>query len=134
MTATQASLAALAAHTQTRRDSVDKRVRKALKEMRRENAAITASSVAQRAGVGRNSIYRRPELLAMIRAHQPLEAVTEAHPPRSGAGPESSIIAALRTRLTAKDTQIADLRTLLRQRDTVTAALQGELERLAAAT
>lgn len=135
MTDTDASLAALAAHTQTRRDSVDTRTRKALKDLRRERAPITLSAVAHRAKVGRNSIYRRPELLALIRAYQPLHEATDAPPPSSSsAGPESSIVAALRSRLTAKDTLIADLRTQLRQRDTIIAALQGELERLAAAT
>ena len=51
MIATQASLAALAAHTQKRRDSVDTRALKALQVIRREKAPITLSGVARRAGV-----------------------------------------------------------------------------------
>lgn len=51
MTATEASLKALAAHTQKRRESVDTRACKALRSLRREEADITLSSVARRAGV-----------------------------------------------------------------------------------
>ena len=46
---------------------------------------------------------------------------------------ETSIIAALRARLTAKDTQIAQLKATLRDRDRTIAALHGALERTGAA-
>ncbi|EUA41794.1 hypothetical protein I549_0490 [Mycobacterium avium subsp. avium 2285 (R)] len=46
MTVSQASLDALARHTQMRRDSVNSRVLKALKDLRREKAPISISSVA----------------------------------------------------------------------------------------
>lgn len=129
MTATEASLKALAAHTQKRRESVDTRARKALQSLRREKVDITISSVARRAGVTRKSIHSRPELLAQIDAHKTLSAVpTELSPPPDGA--ESSIVAALRNRLTAKDIQLAQLRAELRDRDNIIAVLQGELERL----
>jgi len=133
VTATQASLNALAAHTQKRRDSVDTRARKALQSLRREKADITISSVARRAGVTRKSIHNRPELLAQIEAHRTLRAVGEGPTPAPEPG-ESSIVAALRNRLTAKDTHIARLRTQLRERDQIIAVLQGELERRDSAT
>jgi len=48
---------------------------------------------------------------------------------------ETSIVAALRARLTAKHTQIAELNAALRERDHTIAALHGELEkRIAAAS
>lgn len=71
MSATQASVDALAAHTRKRSSAVDTRIDKALKALRREHADITISSVARRAGVTRNSIHRRPEILALVRAQRP---------------------------------------------------------------
>jgi uncharacterized protein involved in exopolysaccharide biosynthesis len=129
MTVTQTSLDALAAHTRKRRDAVRARVEKALKELRRQHADITISSVSRRAGVTRKSIYRRQDLVALIRAHRPLASVPDDSPPPAR-DQETSIVAALRARLTAKDTQIADLKTTLRQRDRTIAALHGELEKL----
>jgi maltooligosyltrehalose synthase len=71
MTATQASLEALATHTRKRRENVRARIERALKDMRREHAEITISSVARRAKVTRKSIHRRNDLAALIRAHRP---------------------------------------------------------------
>ena len=75
-TVTQASLDALAAHTRKRRDTVRARIEKALRDLRKQNADITISSVARRAGVTRMSIYRREDLLALIHAHRPVVAVS----------------------------------------------------------
>ena len=46
---------------------------------------------------------------------------------------ETSIVAALRARLTAKDAQIADLNAALRERDRTISVLHGELDKLHAA-
>lgn len=46
MSVTQASLDALAASTRKRRDAVDQKARKAIKDMRRQNTPITISAVA----------------------------------------------------------------------------------------
>ena len=104
MTATQASLDALAAHTRKRSDAATARIKNALNQMRRQNAGITISSVSRRSGVSRTAIHRRKELLALIRAHQPVAAVDndETPPP---ADTETSIVAALRSRLITKDTR-----------------------------
>ena len=126
MTVTQASLNVLAAHTRKRRDTVRARIEKALRDLRKQNADITISSVARRAGVTRMSIYRREDLLALIHAHRPVVAVPDDPPPP---GTETSIVAALRARLTAKDTPIAELRAALRERDRTIATLHGELEK-----
>jgi hypothetical protein len=126
MTATQASIDALAAHTRKRRDTVRARIEKALRELRKQNADITISSVSRRAGVTRKSIYQHDDLVALIRAHRPVAAVPDDPPPPDA---ETSIVAALRARLTTKDTQIAQLKAALRDRDRTIATLHGELER-----
>jgi len=70
--------------------------------------------------------------VALIRAHRPAAALSDYPPPPET---ETSIVAALRARLTAKDTQIAELNAALRERDHTIAALHGELEkRIAAAS
>ena len=70
--------------------------------------------------------------MALIRAHRPVAAVTDdpAPPPPDT---ETSIVAALRARLTAKDAQIADLKAALRERDRTISVLHGELDKLHAA-
>jgi hypothetical protein len=110
-----------------RRDTVRARIEKALRELRKQNADITISSVSRRAGVTRKSIYRREDLVALIRAYRPVAAVPDDSP--LPADTETSIVAALRARLTAKDTQIAQLKAALRERDRTIAALHGELEK-----
>ena len=90
MTVTQASLDALAAHTRERRDTVRARIEKALRDLRKQNADITISSVGRRAGVTRKSIYRREDLLALIHAHRPVVAVSRRTHHRPGPKPASS--------------------------------------------
>lgn len=128
MNATQASLDALAASARKRSGDVDTRIEKAFKGLRRENADITISSVARKAGVTRNSIHRRPDVLARIRAHRPLATVTDDIAPPTGA--DTSIVTALRARLTAKDAQISSLNAALRERDHTIAILHGQLDKL----
>lgn len=128
MTVTPASLQALEAHSRKRRDTVDARIAEALKKLRRRGADINISSLAREAGVSRSVIHRRKEMREQIRSYQPLAAVSdEALPPEPGC--ESSIVAALRTRLTAREAQIAALKAQLRERDHIIATLHGELAR-----
>ncbi|AKP56675.1 DUF6262 family protein [Mycobacteroides abscessus] len=128
MTVTAASQQALDAHTQKRREHADTRIQQAIKRLRRRGAAINISTVAREAGVSRSVIHRRPGLRQQINALQPLEAVPD-EPIASPAGAESSIVAALRTRLKARDAHIADLKAQLREKDTIIATLHGELAR-----
>jgi hypothetical protein len=86
--------------------------------------------VSRRAGVTPKSIYRREDLVALIRAHRPVNTLPDDKPPTPDT--ETSIVAALRARLTAKDTQIAQLKATLRERDRTIAALHGALERTGA--
>ena len=75
----------------------------------------------------RKSIHHRKDVVARIRAHRPLAAVADDITPATGT--DTSIVAALRARLTAKDTQIAELRSALRERDRTIAILHGQLDR-----
>lgn len=59
------------------------RARKAIKDLRRQKTPITVSAAAARAGLTRAALYRRPELRALIRADQPLDAVADT-PPEPG--------------------------------------------------
>ncbi|MBN7413089.1 transposase [Mycobacteroides abscessus subsp. abscessus] len=127
MTITPASQRALDAHTQKRREHADARIQQAIKRLRRRGAAINISTVAREAGVSRSVIHRRPELRRQINAVQPLEALPDELPPPAPSDIEGSIIAALRTRLKAKDAHIADLKAQLREKDTIIATLHGEL-------
>jgi hypothetical protein len=128
MTVTQASLDALAAYTRKRSDTVRARIEKALRDMRRQKVDITISSVSRRAGVTRRSIYRHDDLVARIRAHRRITAADDPPPP--AADQETSIVAALRARLTTKDAQIAELKAALRERDHTIPALHGQLDKL----
>lgn len=128
MSVTPASQQALAAHTRWRTEQVDARIAKALKKMRKRGAEITVSGLAREADVSRSVIHRRPEIRELIRTYQPLTTVPD-EPPPPATGTESAIIAALRTRLKAKDAQIGELKSQLRERDTIIATLHGELAR-----
>ncbi|GJJ22019.1 DUF6262 family protein [Mycolicibacterium mageritense] len=128
MTVTPASLQALQASARTRRDTVDARIAEALKKLRRRGANITISSLAREADVSRSVIHRRKELRKQIRSYQPLTAVSNDVPP-TDPNSESSIVAALRSRLKQREAQIAELKAQLRERDHIIATLHGELAR-----
>lgn len=130
MTVTKASLQALEASATTRRTKADAQIAAAIKRMRKRGAAINISTVAREAGVSRSVIHRRVELREQISKYQPVTVVLDDPPPSSPIDSESSIVAALRTRLTARETQINDLKKQLRDRDNVIATLHGELARL----
>ncbi|CPZ11247.1 transposase [Mycobacteroides abscessus] len=126
MTVTPASLTALEASARKRSADVEARIDRALKKMRKQGLDINASSLARHAGVSRSVIHRRPQLREQIRTTQPLAAAPDPPPPPA-TDTESSIITALRTRLKARDAQIADLKAQLRERDHIIATLHGQL-------
>lgn len=128
MTVSPQSQAALHADAQRRTREVDERIEKAIKKMRRRGIPISISALSREANVSRSVIHRRPELRERIRTLAPLTEVPD-EPPPPATNSESSIIAALRTRLKAKDIQLNELKTQLRERDTIIATLHGELAR-----
>ncbi|MFV8055052.1 DUF6262 family protein [Mycolicibacterium peregrinum] len=108
--------------------SVEKRrdIEKAIRHLRKTNAEINVSTVARRAGVQRKTVYKYPELIAVIDQyrHQTNADPTDPAPTSR----ESSIVAALRARLAAKDEEIKQLRaTVAQQKDTIE-LLYGQLD------
>lgn len=128
MTVTPASLQALQASARKRTTDVDARIERALKKMRKQGLDINISSLARQAGVSRSVIHRRTELREQIHTLQPLAAAPDPPTPPA-TDSESSIIAALRTRLKTRDAQITELKAQLRERDHIIAILHGELAR-----
>lgn len=128
MTVSPQSQAALQADAQRRTREVDERIEAAIKKMRRRGVAITISALAREARVSRSVIHRRGGLRERLRTLAPLTEVPN-EPPPPPADSESSIIAALRTRLKAKDAQVAELNAQLRERDNIIATLHGELSK-----
>ncbi|GAA2410810.1 DUF6262 family protein [Mycolicibacterium llatzerense] len=126
MSVSPQSQAALHADAARRTREVDERIERAFKKMRKQGKPITLSGLAREAHVSRSVIHRRPKIREQIRAYQPLTTVPD-EPPPPATDTESSIVAALRTRLKAKDAQIAELKSQLRERDTIIATLHGEL-------
>lgn len=105
--------------------SVEKRrdIEKAIRHLRKTNAEINVSTVARRAGVQRKTVYKYPELIAVIDQYR---HQTKADPAPTSR--ESSIVAALRARLAAKDEEIKQLRaTVAQQKDTIE-LLYGQLD------
>ena len=109
------------------RDAVakDKRraIEKAIRQLRRTNAAINIATVAARAGVQRKTVYKHPDLVAVIDQYR-------RHPTPDPApnGRETSIVAALRAQLAAKDNEIRNLKAKVHQHESTIAMLYGQLD------
>ncbi|MCH9732069.1 MAG: transposase [Actinomycetia bacterium] len=106
--------------------SQDKRrdIEQAIKHLRKINATINISTVAARAGVQRKTIYKHDDLVAVIDAyrHHP------ASPDNASPTRETSIMAALRAQLAAKDSEIRTLRSKLAEQESTIALLYGQLD------
>lgn len=105
---------------------------KALRDLRKANAAITVAAVAARSGVSRKTIYKHRDVIATIdqyRQHPPEAAHTE-----SG---EVGVVGALRRTLAAREKSLAEKNQRIRepqqqvseQADTI-AMLYGKLDGL----
>ena len=108
--------------------SIEKRrdIEKAIRHLRKTNAEINVSTVARQAGVQRKTVYKYPELIAVIDQyrHQSNADPTDPAP----ASRESSIVAALRARLAAKDEEIKQLRATVAQQKGTIELLYGQLD------
>lgn len=123
-------------HAKARSDDARSRIDKAIRDLRRRGEAVNVNSVARAAGVTRKTVYRHTDLLARIRAHNPLRP-TAAQPADTTGQPsprDTSIVAALRRQLTTQQnqhrTQLAELHAQLKDKDTALAAAHGEIHRL----
>ncbi|SHT51712.1 Putative transposase/integrase [Mycobacteroides abscessus subsp. abscessus] len=121
-------------HAQARYADVHHRIEKAIRDLRRQKAAINVNAVARAAGVTRKTIYRHDDLLARIRAHTPLHPAPPSPVSGQATVGQSSIVAALRREMTTAQSryraQLSALRTQLKDKDAALAAAHGEIERL----
>jgi Family of unknown function (DUF6262) len=104
----------------------DKRraIEDAIKHLRKTNVAINISTVAARAGVQRKTIYKHDDLVAVIDQYR-------RHPTPAdlaATGRETSIVAALRTQLAAKESEIRTLKAQVHQHESTIALLYGQLD------
>lgn len=115
---------ALAAHARQRSMDSRRRIQRALRDLRSKDQTININVVAKKAKVSRKTIYSHPDLRAQIQAHSRVRAVPVDHPTPV----EDSIVTALRSQLTAKDSEIKRLREEIRRQETRIATLYGALE------
>ncbi|UXA21103.1 transposase [Mycobacterium sp. SMC-4] len=115
---------ALAKYRETVSEDKRRDIEQAIKHLRKINAPINISTVAARAGVQRKTVYKHDDLVAVIDAyrHHP------STPDNASTTRETSILAALRAQLAAKDTEIRTLRTKLAEQESTIALLYGQLD------
>ncbi|MEC4841339.1 hypothetical protein R2325_05870 [Mycobacteroides chelonae] len=91
MTEPQPGLDGLLRHAKARSADARARIDKAIRDLRRQHAPININAVARAAGVTRKTIYRNPEQLARIRAHNPFAPPPHRPPaPPPGRCPRAS--------------------------------------------
>jgi hypothetical protein len=106
--------------------SEDKRraIERAIKHLRKIDAPINVSTVAARAGVQRKTVYKHGDLVAVIDQYRRQPAAADT----GSGGRETSIVAALRAQIAAKDNEIRKLRTRVREHESTIALLYGRLD------
>lgn len=118
------ALQGLANHRDAITQGKRRAIEDAIKHLRKTNAPVNISTVAARAGVQRKTIYQHRDLVAVIDQFR--------HQPRpvdpSATGRETSIVAALRTQLAAKDNEIRTLKAKVHEQESTIALLDGQLD------
>lgn len=122
------AIAALGAFQSDRKDSKRGDIERAIKKMRKTNAPINVSAVARKAGVSRNTVYQHHDLVAVIDQYRQHDTPDDA--PAQAATTESSIIAGLRRKLAARDSEVAHLKRQLAEHESTIALLYGKLDDL----
>jgi hypothetical protein len=117
------ALRGLANHRDAVADAKRRAIEKAIHNLRKTNAPINVSTVAARAGVQRKTVYKHRDLIAVIDQYRQ-QPSTDLAPP----GRETSIVAALRSRLAAKDNEIKQLRATVAQQQATIELLYGQLD------
>jgi hypothetical protein len=120
------ALAGLAKHRQAVSKDKLRDIEKALAYLRKTNATINVSTVAKRAGVTRKTVLKHDHVMAIIDQyrHHP----DKATPPAMGR--ETSILAALRNKLAAREKEVSDLKATVAQQKTTIELLYGQLDTL----
>lgn len=103
---TQKALDALDQYRRARSDEKRRDIEKAIAHLRKTNATINFSTVSRRAKVSRKTIYKHDDLVTVIEQYRGRH--TDRQP--ASTGRETSIHAALRHKLAAKDKEIAALK------------------------
>lgn len=130
---TPRSTDAIVAHAKKRYALTERKIAKAIKEMRRKGLTINPQTVAKYAGVSRKSVYNHHGLFDLIRAEsaKPTPTPTPAAPRPAT---EPSIVTALREELRTQkqhyQTEITELKAENRTLEQALAAAHGELHRL----
>ena len=123
----------MVAHAKKRYAEADRKIAKAIKDMRRKGLTINPNTVAKHAGVSRKTVYNHHNLFDQIRAETTKPALNTAPPPPEPAT-ESTIITALRDQLRIQkkrhQSEIAELKAENKTLEQALAAAHGELFRL----
>ncbi|AIC72985.1 Putative transposase/integrase [Mycobacteroides abscessus] len=132
---TPRSTEGLRRHTTQLRASTARKIKQAIREMKKKGLPINPNSVSRYSGVSRKTIYNHTDLLTQIRAAANKPVI---RPADQGEGPpttESGIIAALRNQITALKTghraDIAELKATIKGLNEDLAAAHGEIYTLA---
>lgn len=118
------ALAGLAKHRDAVSAAKRRDIEKAIRALRKSNAPINISTVATKAGVVRKTIYKHPDLFAVIDQYRRHPRDTEA----SDTGRDTTVIAALRRRLATQDDEIKKLKATLAQQKETIELLYGQLD------
>jgi len=115
---------ALAAYQESVASIKRRDIEKALRALRKANGDITVASVARHAGVSRKTVYKHPDLVAVIDQYRH----TVLDEPRPNSSAETSVVQALRRKIRANEDTIKELREALRAKDETIALLYGQLD------
>ncbi|MFN6554761.1 DUF6262 family protein [Mycolicibacterium septicum] len=121
---TEQALRALANYRKKTSDDKRRDIEKALAHLRKTNATINVSTVARRAKVTRKTIHKHKDLLAVIDQYRHHPSTTE----RPQLGRDTSIMAAMRRKITAQDSEIRELKATIAQHVTTIELLHGRLD------
>ncbi|MFT9526350.1 hypothetical protein [Mycobacteroides abscessus] len=132
---TPRSTEGLLRHTTQLRASTARKIKQAIREMKKKGLTINPNSVSRYSGVSRKTIYNHTDLLAQIRAAADKPALRPAALDINTTANESGVIAALRHQIaTIKTSHLADvsaLKATIKSLKTDLAAAHGEIYALA---
>lgn len=123
---TQKARDALDKYRQARSEEKRRDIEKAIAYLRKTNADINFSTVSRRAKVSRKTIYKHDDLVTVIEQYR--DRPTDREP--ASTSRETSIDAALRHRLAAKDKEIAALKATVAEQQSTIELLYGQLDTL----
>lgn len=123
---TAKALAGLEKHRESVSNAKLRDIEKALAYLRKTHATINVSTVARRAGVTRKTVLKHDHVVAIIDQyrHHPDTAT------QSATGRETSILAALRNKLAAREKEVSDLKATVAQQKATIELLYGQLDTL----